>query len=238
MYQMSATRELRSPDDAEGLVFRVQSSTAPINGLVDRLGITAKVMAFSKVYDALASGEVEGQYNTWSNIATEGFYLEQAAIVETNHGYLGYPVIMSKSFLDKFPADTRQRLIDSFRLVTHERNRFAFEINQQSRLEILEDGGRIIRLSDEEQGVWRDRLAPIQEEWRNSIDAALIESAQTANANAKPFRLQLDIGPSTAAPSRNALCRAARPCTCALWVMGLHPGSIVVALPLNWPGNP
>lgn len=190
MYQMSATRVLRQPDDTNGLTFRVQSASRPIVSMMERLGITAKVMSFSKVYEALASGEVEGQYNTWSNISGEGFYLQQAAIVETNHGYLGYPVIMAQSFLDGLPPETRQRLVDSFALVTHERNRFAFEINQQSRREILEDGGSIVRLTDQELGAWRDRLISIQDEFRATIDAALIDSAIAANAAADPFGSQ------------------------------------------------
>ncbi len=187
MYQMSATRPLRTPEDARGLVFRVQAVSSPVKSMLDRLGVEGKAMAFSKVYDALESGEVEGQYNTWSNISTEGFYLEQAAVVETNHGYLGYPIIMSKTFLDSLPPQTLDALISSFRLVTHERNRFAFEINQQNRQEILEDGGTILRLTDEEMALWRERLTPIQQEFRETIDAELIDSAVKANAEANPF---------------------------------------------------
>lgn len=190
MYQMSATRVLRAPDDAQGLTFRVQSASAPVASMMDRLGVEGKSMSFSKVYDALKDGEVQGQYNTWSNISAEGFYLEQAAVVETNHGYLGYPVIMAKSFLDGLPLATRQKLINSFALITHERNRFAYEINQQSRLEILEDEGIILRLNEEELALWRDRLLPIQDEFRANIDAELIDLAISANAAADPFGAQ------------------------------------------------
>jgi len=80
MYQMSATRVLRKPEDASGLVFRVQSASKPVASMLEKLGVTGQTLPFSKVLGALQSGEVQGQYNTWSNILTEGFYLEQAAI--------------------------------------------------------------------------------------------------------------------------------------------------------------
>ena len=56
--------------------------------------------------------------------------------------------------------------------------------------EIIDDEGVIIRLSDEELAAWRERLSPIQEEFRDTIDAELIETAIEANANADPFGSQ------------------------------------------------
>jgi len=189
MYQMSATRVLRKPEDASGLVFRVQSASKPVASMLEKLGVTGQTLPFSKVLGALQSGEVQGQYNTWSNILTEGFYLEQAAIVETNHGYLGYPVVMSRDFYRSLDPALRRELVDLFELVTHERNRFAFEINEQSRLDILYDDGVVVRLTDEELSQWRAAFAPILDEFRSSVDTDLIDAAVEANAAADPFAL-------------------------------------------------
>lgn len=187
MYQISATKPLRVPSDAAGLTFRVQSLSPTVQGLLDAMGAQGKRLAFSKVYEALESGEVQGQYNTWSNIQTKEFYLHQAAITETNLGYLGYPVVTSNAFLESLDPETREELIGIFKLVTHERNRFSFEINQARRQDILDDEGIIIQLSKPEIQAWRDALAPIVDQFRQDVDAELIDAAIEANANADPF---------------------------------------------------
>lgn len=187
MYQISGTKPIRVPTDAQGLTFRVQSLSPAIQGLLDAMGAEGISMAFSKVYDALESGEVQGQYNTWSNIQTKGFYLHQAAISETNHGYLGYPVVTSQGFLESLDPETREEFIGIFNLVTHESNRFAFEINQARRQDILDDDGIIIQLSDDEKQSWRDALEPLVDAFRRDVNAELIDAAIEANAKADPF---------------------------------------------------
>ena len=187
MYQMSATVPLRKPSDANGLTFRVQSASPSILGLMDIMGAKGVPMPFSKVYDALAAGEVQAQYNTWSNIQTRGFYLHQAAVVETNHGYLGYPVVTSQAFLDSLDSATRDQFLGILALVTHERNRFAFEINQARRQDIIDDDGIIIQLSKAELDVWRAELAPLVDLFRRDVDAGLVDAAISANAEANPF---------------------------------------------------
>ena len=187
MYQISGARPLRVPSDANGLKFRVQSLSPAVKGLLDAMGATGERMAFSKVYDALASGQVQGQYNTWSNIQGKGFYLEQAAVTETNFAYLGYPVVMATSFLNSLSASDREEFLGLFSLITHERNRFAFEINQQRRQDILDDDGIIIQLAEDELQAWRDALAPIVDQFRRDVSASLIDAAIAANAAADPF---------------------------------------------------
>ena len=169
MYQISGTKPLRAPSDASGLNFRVQSLSPSVKSLLEAMGATGERMAFSKVYGALESGQVQGQYNTWSNIQGMGFYLHQAAVTETNFAYLGYPVVMSTDFLNSLEPGLREEFLATFSLITHERNRFAFEINQQRRQDIIDDEGVIIRLSDAELQEWRDALAPIVEQFRRAI---------------------------------------------------------------------
>jgi len=187
MYQMSATRPLRQPLDAKGLTFRVQSLSPSVSGLLDAMEAEGKKLSFSKVAGALESGEIQAQYNTWSNIQSMGFYLHQAAIMETNHGYLGYPVITSQAFLDGLDPEVRAKLIGIFKLVTHEQNRFAYEINQARRQDILDDDGVIIKLRDRDLKVWRESLASLVDSFREDVNADLINAAIKANAEANPF---------------------------------------------------
>ena len=67
-------------------------------------------MAFSEVYQALQTGVVDGQENTPSNMYTQKFHEVQKYTTLTNHGYIGYVVVVNKKFWDDLPADVRGQL--------------------------------------------------------------------------------------------------------------------------------
>lgn len=60
-----------------------------------------QVLPFSEVYSALQQGVVDGAENPLSNFYTKKFNEVQTDLTLSNHGYLGYLVIMSESFLEK-----------------------------------------------------------------------------------------------------------------------------------------
>ena len=107
--QMSANKKLVSPADYRGVKFRIQSSKV-LEAQFRSLGSIPQVMAFSEVYQALQTGVVDGQENTWSNIYTQKMHEVQRYITNTNHGYIGYVVVTNKKFWDGIPADTRAQL--------------------------------------------------------------------------------------------------------------------------------
>ncbi len=86
--QMSANKKLVSPADYKGLKFRIQSSKV-LEAQFRSLGSIPQVMAFSEVYQALQTGVVDGQENTWSNMYTQKMHEVQKYITITNHGYIG-----------------------------------------------------------------------------------------------------------------------------------------------------
>ena len=104
--QMSANKKLVAPADYKGLKFRIQSSKV-LEAQFRTLGSIPQVMAFGEVYQALQTGVVDGQENTWSNIYTQKMHEVQKYITGTNHGYIGYVVVTNKKFWDGMPADIR-----------------------------------------------------------------------------------------------------------------------------------
>ena len=65
-----------------------------------------QVLAFSEVRQALQTGVVDGTENPPSNIYTQNMHEVQKHITVSNHGYLGYAVIVNKKFWDGLPADS------------------------------------------------------------------------------------------------------------------------------------
>lgn len=188
MRQMSATVPINGVRAAEGLKFRVSSNSAVTAAIFDAMGVETVALPFSKVYDALKSGEVQGQENTWSNIETQRFYEVQAAVTATNHNYLGYVTMTTQGFLDSLGEEDRQAVVDMMRLITHERNRFAFELNELSREGIIADDGTIITLTEAELEEFRLAFKPVFDRFAPEIGTELVNQAIEINAAFEPFR--------------------------------------------------
>lgn len=176
MKQMSATRSLVLPQDAAGLRFRTQPS-AVIEAQFEALEATPVPMAFSRVYGALESGEVEGQENTWSNIYTQRFHTVQDGVTETNHAYLGYLIIVSSAFLESLEPAVREELLLLTELTAHEYNRFAFEINALNRKSIMDEGTPVVSLSEAQRAAWKEAFEPVWREFAEQIGSEIIEAA-------------------------------------------------------------
>ena len=122
--EMSANKPLRMPEDYKGLKFRIQSSKV-LEAQFRALGAIPQVMAFSEVYQALQTGVVDGQENTPSNMYTQKFYEVQKYTTLTNHGYIGYVVVVNKKFWDGLPADVRGQLEKAMNEATVYSNKIA-----------------------------------------------------------------------------------------------------------------
>src|SRR3979411_722990 len=89
--QMSANKKLVAPGDYKGVKFRIQSSKV-LEAQFRALGSIPQVMAFGEVYQALQTGVVDGQENTWSNIYTQKMHEVQKYAAVTSRGYIRYVV--------------------------------------------------------------------------------------------------------------------------------------------------
>src|SRR5712691_11445866 len=132
--EMSANKPLRMPADYQGLKFRIQSSKV-LEAQFRALGATPQVMAFSEVYQALQTGVVDGQENTPSNMYTQKMHEVQKYTTLTNHGYIGYVVVVNKTFWDGLPADVRGELEKAMAEATT----YANQISEKENDEALED---------------------------------------------------------------------------------------------------
>ena len=110
MKQLSTNKDkLQRPDDVKGLKFRIQASDV-LEAQFRALGANPQKMAFAEVYQALQTGVVDGQENTWSNIYSQKFFEVQKTIAETNHGVIDYMVVTNVKWWDGLPADVRDGL--------------------------------------------------------------------------------------------------------------------------------
>ena len=181
MKQMSANVPLVTPADADGLKFRVMSSDVLV-AQMEAIGGSPQKMAFSEVYGALQLGVVDGQENTWSNIYGQKFFEVQDGITETNHGIIDYLVVTSVDWLDSLDADVRDQFLTILEEVTETRNAESYAVNQKNRQYILDAGGRIKTLSDEERQAWVDAMLPVWNQFAGDIGQDAIDAAVQISA--------------------------------------------------------
>jgi len=161
---MSANKPLKLPADYKGLKMRIQSSKV-LGDEMKALGAIPQVMAFSEVYQALQTGVVDGTENPPSNFYTQKMHEVQKYLALTDHGYLGYAVIVNKKFWDGLPADIRTTLEGAMKDATKYANDIAKKENDDA-LEAVKKSGRtqIITLTPEEKAAMKKALIAVHKE--------------------------------------------------------------------------
>lgn len=171
---------MRSPEDARGLKFRIMESDV-LQAQVEQIGGNPQKMAFGEVYQALQTGAVDAQENTWSNMYSEKFFEVQDYLTETNHGYIGYLLAVNRDFWNSLPPDVSNELAAIVKETTAWANDQSARINQEAKRKIIESGEtEIVTLTAEEMAVWREAMRPVWDRFEGTIGADLIEAAQAA----------------------------------------------------------
>ncbi|MFK7995890.1 MAG: DctP family TRAP transporter solute-binding subunit [Granulosicoccus sp.] len=182
MKQISANQPLVMPGDASGLKFRVQASDVLV-AQFEALGASPQKMSFSEVYGALQTGVVDGQENTWSNIYGKKFFEVQDGTTESNHGIIDYLVVTSFEWWDGLDSAVRDQLSTILSEVTETRNAESFAVNEANKQSIIDAGGVVRTLTDEQRTAWVDALKPVWKQFEGDVGADMIDAAQSMIAN-------------------------------------------------------
>ena len=182
MKQLSTDKDqLKRPEDVKGLKFRIQASDV-LEAQFKGLNANPQKMAFSEVYQALQTGVVDGQENTWSNIYSQKFFEVQKTIAETNHGIIDYMVVTNAKWWDGLPADVKKGLSEAMAEATVYGNKLADDINQDAKKKIADAGkAKIQKLSKEDTAAWRKTMEPVWKQFEGGIGRDLIDAALKSN---------------------------------------------------------
>jgi C4-dicarboxylate-binding protein DctP len=173
--EMTANKKLITPDDYKGVKFRVQSSKV-LEAQFRALGAIPQVMAFGEVYQALQTGVVDGQENTTSNIYTQKMHEVQKYLTMTNHGYIGYVVVVNKKFWDGLPADIRGQLEKAMKEATTYGNNQSAKENDDAMAEIKKSGKtEILTLMPEQDAAMRKAMDPVYKDVATRVGQPLID---------------------------------------------------------------
>jgi len=177
---MSSNRSMHVPTDLKGLKLRIQASKV-LDEQMRVLGANPQVMAFSEVYQALQTGVVDGVENVPSNLYTQKMHEVQKHMTVTNHGYIGYAVVVNKKFWEKLPADVRSQLDGAMREATEYANKIAQQENEAALESIRKSGKTTVYMPTEaEKAEWRKVMLPVHKTMEERIGKDLIAAASKA----------------------------------------------------------
>lgn len=181
--QLSSNKKaILTPKDAKGQKFRVMNSHV-LEAQFKAVGANPQVLPFSKVYSALQQGAVDGTENPLSNFYTKKFYEVQTDLTLSNHGYLGYLVIMSESFWKKFPADLKPMILQAMKEATEYERKLAAQDDDEMLRKLNEYAKtsvnfKIHTLSKEQKVAWQKEMDAIYPQFYSVIGEDLIKKVQ------------------------------------------------------------
>ncbi len=171
----SANKPLRFVEDYKGQKMRIQSSKV-LDAQMRALGALPQVMAFSEAYQALQTGVVDGTENPPSNLYTQKMNEVQKHVSVTNHGYLGYAVVVNKKFWDGLPADIRTALTKAMADATKVADDFAFQDNQDALAKVKATGKTTVYVpTNAERFLLKKTLVPVHKQMASRIGDETIQ---------------------------------------------------------------
>ena len=181
MKQFGGPVPMNNPEAAKGLKFRIMESDV-LQAQILAIGGSPQKMSFVEVYQALQTGAVDAQENTWSNIYSSKFYEVQKHLTMTNHGYLGYLIAVNPSFWSGLPDDVRTELEAIVSEVSLWANQQAKIINKDGLDKIIASGrSEVTPLTDQELKVWQQKMRSVWDKFADKIGVDIIAEAQEAS---------------------------------------------------------
>lgn len=171
------------PKDAAGQKFRIMSSKVLEEQFL-AVDANPQMMPFSEVYSGLQQGVIDAAENPISNIYTKKFHEVQKNLTLSNHGYLGYLVVMSKKFWKSLPDDLKANVKQAMKEATAKEREFAAELDKKQ-LGLIEEYAKstgklkIHTMTPEQTEAWKKAVSPIYSKFydKKKIGKDLIEGA-------------------------------------------------------------
>jgi C4-dicarboxylate-binding protein DctP len=176
----SNVRPLVKPEDFKGVKFRIMSSDV-LEAQMEGLGAVGLKLPFAEVYNALEQGVVDGQENTASNIYTKKFHEVQKYLTFSNHGYLGYAVIMNQKFWDGLPKDAQDTISKILTEVTALERQKAVELDKEQTALIREYAKKsgklqIYDLTPEQTAALQKAMKPVHDKFADVVPPKWVEA--------------------------------------------------------------
>lgn len=172
----NSIRPIQNLTDLQGLRMRIM----PSDILAEQFSIAGaypRRIDFNTVFHQLQKGNVDGQENTLTNITSKNLHSLQDYLTISNHGYLGYLLLMNNEFWNSLPKNVQELLIDTLEEVQKWEWQQAENLSAE-RLQEMEACQciQIHYLTEEEIEDWENAFKPVYDYYTENYGFKYIEA--------------------------------------------------------------
>ena len=173
--QMTSNKKmLINPIDFKGQSFRVMSDEV-LEKQFYLLDAKPVAQPFNDVFRSLEIHDVDGQENTISNIYSKGLYKVQSYLTLSNHGYLGYAVIMNADFWETLSPEVQKQINSAMSETTRWILKQSQLMNDAQLKEIEQNSSiEIHTLSSDQEKAWKTRFLPLYKDIEKEVGKDLL----------------------------------------------------------------
>jgi len=166
---------VRHPNDIKGLKIRTLDNPIQLD-YFKAYGANPTPLPYGDIYVGLQTKTIDGQENSFSNIASMKFNEVQKYITDTKHAFDPAGMFINTDVFNSYPDDIK-KIIEEAALNTQKYNwDLAVEIEEES-IEKIKETTEITYLTDEERQVFIDMAMPTYKNFEEKIGKDLLESA-------------------------------------------------------------
>ena len=162
---MTTGKPVHSMEDLKGLKIRTMESPAHLDAF-KAFGASPLPMAYNELFVALQTGMIDG-----AEAANSNYYSKRFFEVAPNWAQIGWlrlvaPVLMSKKFYDRLPADLQKIVDDSLlELVDYERNLYS-EVDKKRLEQLMELG---VEITYPDRAHFLEAAKRVYEKWADKV---------------------------------------------------------------------
>ncbi|WP_320939933.1 DctP family TRAP transporter solute-binding subunit [Lysinibacillus capsici] len=172
----NSIRPIQNLTDLQGLRMRIM----PSDILAEQFSIAGaypRRIDFNTVFHQLQKGNVDGQENTLTNITSKNLHSLQDYLTISNHGYLGYLLLMNNEFWNSLPKNVQELLIDTLEEVQtwewqQAENLSAERLQEMEACQCIQ----IHYLTEEEIEDWENAFKPVYDYYTENYGFKYIEA--------------------------------------------------------------
>lgn len=175
--ELTANREITTPDQLDGAKIRVPEIPASIDAW-RAMGANPTPMAFSEVYGALQQGVIDGQENPYAIIESGTLYEVQQFVMRTDHVY-GYVMLaMSDRAWNRLSPEQQEIVTEAANTVRANHNKRTADDEAALEKELRDQGMTFVEVDKE---AFRQSVQPVHQQYAQQYGQELYDNLVASN---------------------------------------------------------
>ncbi|WP_200411098.1 TRAP transporter substrate-binding protein [Virgibacillus salexigens] len=162
--------QIESPDDLKGL--RVRSPSPLANDILEALGAVPISMPMGDVYESLERGVIDGAMVPLEALYNYNLHEIASYITIGNFSATPFFTVMNKDTYQRFTDSEKELINESTDINTAIKSGRVFDVDgQKGRKLAVENGAKVIELSEQQLVPWRQALNSLVQSWIEEMES-------------------------------------------------------------------